>query len=349
MWPKHVVILESGSVVIIVAVAAVALFGFAALAIDGGYLMVAQQELQNAADAAAHAGALELGRVYDEVLDPYANITRISNHVRSFSNRTTGNTGYGDNENEIEIMPDDIKVCHWNKATGACDASLVPANAVQVTARRSDLANHPVSMFFAGILGKGLSQVSLEATAIAALTPLKNAGCAPFGVAEEWLTLNTCGSGNITIGFNGSSVQNCGGWNACGDNPNKPNIVPKITALGNGSLTCSCTPGKTSLPFTTGTITPAFDELEKQYDANKDATNKWDIPLAVPIFEGNCSSSSSVGNKLITGYAIVAITDVRPTGPAGHEMDVIWKCAQDGDGGGTGDGTLSTHPKFVQQ
>lgn len=48
---------QRGSVAVITAVSLVSLLGFAALAIDIGNLLVARNELQNAADAAALAGA----------------------------------------------------------------------------------------------------------------------------------------------------------------------------------------------------------------------------------------------------------------------------------------------------
>ena len=43
---------QRGAAVIIVAVSMLTLLGFAAMAVDTGYLMVAKNELQNVADAA---------------------------------------------------------------------------------------------------------------------------------------------------------------------------------------------------------------------------------------------------------------------------------------------------------
>jgi Flp pilus assembly protein TadG len=48
---------ESGVVIVIVAIALIVLLAFAGLAIDVGHVMVVRNELQNAADAAALAGA----------------------------------------------------------------------------------------------------------------------------------------------------------------------------------------------------------------------------------------------------------------------------------------------------
>jgi uncharacterized membrane protein len=48
---------QNGGVIVLVAVSMFFLLGFAALAIDVGHLVVARNELQNAADAGAIAGA----------------------------------------------------------------------------------------------------------------------------------------------------------------------------------------------------------------------------------------------------------------------------------------------------
>ena len=55
---------ERGVSAIVVAVVLVMLIGFLALAIDIGYLYATKNELQNTADAAALAGAGQLGQIY---------------------------------------------------------------------------------------------------------------------------------------------------------------------------------------------------------------------------------------------------------------------------------------------
>jgi hypothetical protein len=59
---------ERGQALIIVAFAAVGLFAFAALAIDGGTVFARKRQAQNAADAAALAGALALTRTNDPLV-----------------------------------------------------------------------------------------------------------------------------------------------------------------------------------------------------------------------------------------------------------------------------------------
>ncbi len=52
---------QGGQVLVVFALLSVAFFGFAALAIDGGRLVIDQRGLQNAADGAALTGALDIG------------------------------------------------------------------------------------------------------------------------------------------------------------------------------------------------------------------------------------------------------------------------------------------------
>ena len=56
---------QRGAAVVMVAVAMMTLLGFAAIAVDTGYLMVAKNELQNVADASALAAARQLGAIYE--------------------------------------------------------------------------------------------------------------------------------------------------------------------------------------------------------------------------------------------------------------------------------------------
>ena len=58
---------EKGQALIIIALAAVVLFGFAALAIDGSTAFSDRRHAQNAADTAAMAGALTYARKGNDI------------------------------------------------------------------------------------------------------------------------------------------------------------------------------------------------------------------------------------------------------------------------------------------
>ena len=77
---KHAIFSKSrlserdGATVIIVALALVMLLGFGAFAVDIGYLYVVRNELQNAADAGALAGAAALYNNDGTAIQPTANV-----------------------------------------------------------------------------------------------------------------------------------------------------------------------------------------------------------------------------------------------------------------------------------
>ena len=87
---------ERGAVAIYVALTMVVFLGIAALAIDVGYTRVARTELQRAADAAALAGARQMGQNYHETIAPSTNVTTMAQGTAS-QNKTTGQNLAADN------------------------------------------------------------------------------------------------------------------------------------------------------------------------------------------------------------------------------------------------------------
>lgn len=84
---------ERGQALIIIALAAVGLFAFTALAIDGSMVFSRKRQAQNAADAAAMAGALALVRAAQDpatAADPIA-VAYASTVENAFNNDTTTN------------------------------------------------------------------------------------------------------------------------------------------------------------------------------------------------------------------------------------------------------------------
>ena len=158
---------QRGAAAIIVAVSMIALLGFAAIAVDTGYLMVAKNELQNVADAAALAAARQLGSIYEPMTaaeqqsytcDP-GTITPVAQNVAQM------NTAAGQS---ITIQNSDVVIGQWDSATHILTPTLDQPNAVMVTARRETGVNGAVTTFFAKILG--IDTADISADAIAALT-----------------------------------------------------------------------------------------------------------------------------------------------------------------------------------
>lgn len=143
-----------GAVLILCAISLVVLLGICALVIDLGIAYVADAELQNAADAAAMAGAGKLRERLDQeatkeeaIAIAAANTVLGDSQIVSYGDVVVGSW----NTTTQQIIP-------WNETNGAF--------AVQVTARRTTgSANGPVPTFFARIFG--IHSTDMTCTAIA--------------------------------------------------------------------------------------------------------------------------------------------------------------------------------------
>jgi Flp pilus assembly protein TadG len=118
---------EKGVAAVYVALLISVFIGFAALAIDIGYLMVTKNELQNAADSSALAGACNLSS------NNYNSIYAAANNV-AVKNKVSGNT--------ISASQIVVSTGTWTAPTFTSDPSLYGAVAVNV------YTNGPITRFF---------------------------------------------------------------------------------------------------------------------------------------------------------------------------------------------------------
>ena len=143
---------ERGQVLIMFALAAGVLFGFAAMAVDVGLILHQRRQLQNTADAAALAGAIELpdnpGTAYDK--------------AREWALNNGVDTAAGD-QLDITVDPSD--------------------NSVTVRVEREQ------GFMFGRVLGLVTTNVPATATARVG-SPLSLAGILPFGVLESAINYN---------------------------------------------------------------------------------------------------------------------------------------------------------------
>src|SRR3954451_2935176 len=70
MQPENVAGRARGQVLVIMTLALVGLMGITGVAVDMGYAYTHRREVQNAADAAALAGAIKLGQHYNAIRNP---------------------------------------------------------------------------------------------------------------------------------------------------------------------------------------------------------------------------------------------------------------------------------------
>ncbi|MFA6810696.1 MAG: TadG family pilus assembly protein [Desulfoplanes sp.] len=161
---------EKGAVVILVSLSLLVLLGVVALAIDTGHLMVIRNELQNAADAAALAGANNL---YSKTPSGFSSVPPVPNWSAA---EDAASTNAPSNKSAGGILGDyEVETGYWNflhNPEGLQLKSISPdphddGPAVKVTVRKvAGKNNGPVRNFFAGVMGIHTSDVS--ATAIAA-------------------------------------------------------------------------------------------------------------------------------------------------------------------------------------
>jgi Ca2+-binding RTX toxin-like protein len=176
---------QRGVSAIIIAIVLAVLIGFAALAVDIGYLYATRNELQNVADAAALAATGQLGAIYASltqaeqlayVYDPNDATDQLIVQYAldvGLENKAAGK--------DVIILPDEVDVGIWEVTTRVFTLEYTRPNAVRVITRRDDtVATGKVSLFFARILG--IDEAGVTAMATAALTP-------PSSVVEGELKL----------------------------------------------------------------------------------------------------------------------------------------------------------------
>lgn len=161
-----------GAVVVFVLVLLPVMIGFGALVVDVGVLYNTRADLQNAADAAALAGATALAS--DEMTQVrLANSTASGDAVTSMSVVRSGdvsslNSTWGTTTTVLDVS--DITIGRLDLTSAQTGiVSGVPAssyNAVEVVARRTlDGQNGPVQLLFARIFGRSTSEMTAKAVA----------------------------------------------------------------------------------------------------------------------------------------------------------------------------------------
>jgi len=171
MWARDMVSEERGVVAPIVGVLLVVLLGFAAFAVDTGYILVTKNELQNIADATAQAGSRQLGRIYAGLPTPATyQLTSADTGAITTAVATVAQNNRAAGQAIQTVNATDIHIGQWDTATRSLTVTSTNPNAVAVTVRREAGTNGPISTFFAKILGR--DTVGVVAQATAALAPL---------------------------------------------------------------------------------------------------------------------------------------------------------------------------------
>lgn len=292
---------ESGTVVVVVAICLLVLMGFLALALDTGYVMITRNESQDAADAAALAGARRLGEnYYIKVADKTANVVSVS--------ETTAGMNRVANQS---VSPDNVatKIGSWDQVSGTFTETAVNPNAVQVTVtRQQGLTNGPIRTFVAGVLG--IPSYRMEATATATIL----GECTgiidfPLGIGRSWFTNTGANRGCTTVSIN-DTMSSCAGWTNLQNKPYKwkdvDDIITKkmaVPVVNIGNM----------IEFGGGTVQPILDDLAVRFaDEAAKGGGKWRVTL--PVFEDQDVCQNPVKPYKVIGYATMDIVNVITTG-----------------------------------
>lgn len=152
---------EKGATIIFVAIAIVVILGFAVLAIDASLMQLAKTQLQNAADAAALAGAIAWAT------------TGNSEKAQAEAIRVAGlNVAVQDIQRPVVIFKEDVDVGNW----------------VYVKTYRTEAHGDPVSLYFLKVLDPLLgNKGNVSAEASASFLPLCATDCLkPWCIPDRW-------------------------------------------------------------------------------------------------------------------------------------------------------------------
>jgi hypothetical protein len=285
---------EQGVTLVILALMMVVLLAFVSLAVDVGYLMTTRNELQNVADAAALAGAGELGKQLSEIADN--DIVAEAQRVALKNKAAMQN--FNLNENDIEIGK-------WDTKThGFSPVDLRNANAVRVTARidRLDM-----------VFGKALALDNFEAGATAAIPDLDVV--LPVAISSYWFDRFDNASperfSDQEIKFHPTgNIDGCAGWHTFKDSPANANRLRNIldNLIDETYDVPEIIANETYLEFIEEDVDIDLTKLKELFEKRRDpVTLEW--KTAIPVYlDDNCSNPK--GSNLIVGFANVIITDI---------------------------------------
>lgn len=179
---------DRGVASIVVGMSVVLLFGMVALVVDVGQLYQTKSELQNAADAAALAAA-------EHVNDPAAAIAAAQQWAQE--NHEGGGS--------LVVLPSDVEFGTWDSTLEVFVPGATPADAVRVTARRTDARGNPVEHAFAGAIGNPDSDLVASAVAKSKFTIIDfedsfSAGDTPTTLSHGTGISGDAIGGTVTIG-----------------------------------------------------------------------------------------------------------------------------------------------------
>lgn len=338
---------QCGNIIILAALSSFMLFAFAALALDSSLLYVARNELQNAADAGALAGARRLYLNDGTAVNPAANQVAHDAAESNFSQNsavevdwTAGNAG-------------DVQRGHWSFATRqfTANASLTPVdlfnattaeldanvnfiNAVKVTARRQAA---PVQSIFASLFGIDSSVMETDAVAYIGFagriqpTELDQ----PIAICGDRLRNDAgeyqCNVGTFIPSNDAADLGETGGWssfsqeNACQGGTSTSEVRPLICGSGNPQELFLGEP----LATLGGQANSAYEDFWNCWDSTTTQSEPWNMTLPVVTCNDN-----NVGpcNELIGAVNVNVVFVLNAANMIDDQAPTVMTCSTGGFG-----------------
>jgi len=278
-----------GQVIVLFAALVVVLLGMCALAVDVGMLYATQARLQNAADAAALAAALQYVQE--------RNAAASESEARTAATSQAGILGLANAEDAR------FEVEYGTLEDGEFQAGAQEATAVKVTALRDgDAPGGEVQGFFAGALG--VDSVSVQAPAVAALfqgVSTMWSGLAPLAIWEG----DVAGPGEIMTIYDDNQVAP-GVWgllNLNGGSHGAPELEDWILNGYDGEITIDPDTGYLWIEGSPGLRVALKDELQDRIGET----------MIICVYDDVTGEGSNAQFR-ITKFLSITITEVKLTG-----------------------------------
>lgn len=331
---------QQGAVIVLVALSLAVLIPLLALVLDVGQALVAKQGLHNLVDAAALAGARQLGRVYEATPTTKAGRT-LPASGRGHVNGVVADVG-GKNQLSNQTAAVRSTLGTWNAPSRTLTGGGALPDGVQVSAQAQ------VPTVVASAVGVKTLAVSADATA--ALTGLSNVPAGslafPFGVARGWFSGKGKGwaSRSFVLTKNGTSPV-CAAWSTFTQTPaTQKQLHTIVKRIRTGTYRSPiANSGQTRFQFLGAKPGAAFQELQSLYKSRRDSkTGDWLV--VVPVYDrGTCAAVT--GPTMIVGFATVRLNQ---KGKTQLSATVVTNQIQAGRGGGTDYGTKGSIPGLVK-
>ena len=332
---------DRGAVAVVVAVAMAALLLVGAVVVDIGAALVSRHHAQTVADAAALAGARQLGGVYERVA------STIQTHVLSAGDRTrvlraAVQVADRNRSNLATLTLAELRIGSWNPASRRLAVTNLGADALLVR------ASGRTPTFLAGLLG--IRQLDIAASATAALTPLGEVPpgglAAPVGIASGFVAQGPIDGKRVVL-YQAGAADSCSGWTTFTQGPaTVAGLQAMVSGLATGSRSSpAATANQSRFQFVRGNLTAIFPQIKALYDAKKDpATGQW--VTVVPIYERRACQAPS-GPLRIAGFSTAVITLIST--PGGPVLEGVLRSGSVavGRGGGPDYGTKGNIPGLV--